>query len=611
MAEGELHSGRRSLRSTLVKSSAHNDWSLEVVVSIVLLVMSLACVSPDASLTCGEGTTQAGDECIATEVTAAPADTGESDDTSAPVVEEVCTDAADNDRDGYVDCADQDCADHASCDADADGYSRLSGDCDDQDAAVSPVGQDGLMADRDCDGMPAAGTLELAEHIFLGERARDWAGYWVATAGDVDGDGLDDVLVGAYDVDTTGESAGAAYLILGKSLVSGGALSLSSADYILQGEEAGDWAGFVAESGDVDGDGLDDLLISAYGAADKGPLTGAVYVVLARSLGSESVIDLEDADYKIIGESNDDYSGYALGSGDVDGDGFDDILIGASGHDAGGVNAGAAYVVLASSLGSESVVELSDADHKLIGESPDSWAGYSLASAGDVDGDGRDDIVLGADDDDGGWQAHAAYLIYASTLDGVPTLELAAADHKFRGETGYDYASQVSSAGDVDGDGRDDLIIGAAGQDSGGSLSGAAYVILASSLGASSAFDLSDADYILIGERPGDYAGAVVSDAGDVDGDGLGDVMVGALHYEGQFSEQGAAYVVLGSQLGTNPEVYLSDAAHQLLGSGPDDYAGVSVAGAGDVDGDGLDDVILGGYRGPNWTGVAYLVTGG
>lgn len=565
-------------------------------------------------LTCGDGTTEEDGECVSVEVppedhsdTSPPSD----DDTSPPADVEVCNDAADNDGDGYVDCADQDCAEHAACDEDGDGYSQLTGDCDDRDAAVSPAGQDGLMADRDCDGLPATGNLSMAEQIFLGESPEDWAGYWVAAAGDVDGDGLDDVLVGAYDVDTTGASAGAAYLLLGKNLVRGSELSLSEADYTFHGEEAGDWAGFVTESGDIDGDGLDDLLISAYGAADKGPLTGAVYVILASSLGTDSVIDLSTADYTIIGESSDDYSGYALGSGDVDGDGYDKILIGASGHDFGGTNAGAAYVVLASSLGSESVLELGEADHKLIGESPDSWAGYSISSAGDVDGDGRDDLLIGADDDDGGPQAHAAYLVYGSTLDGVPTLELNAADHKFLGEVSYDYASQVSGAGDVDGDGLDDIIIGAAGQDNGGSRAGAAYVVLASSLGSASVYDLADADYTLIGERPGDQAGSVVSDAGDVDGDGLGDVIVGALFYDGQSSTQGKAYVVLGSQLDAYPDVALSDAAHPLLGNGTDDYAGASVAGAGDVDGDGLNDVILGGYRGPSWCGVAYLVTGG
>ncbi len=574
---------------------------------IVLIAANLACAPSTTPLTCGEGTVKIDGECVSADPDTAP-------DTSTPAEDEVCTDEADNDGDGFIDCDDQDCISHTACDEDGDGYSALAGDCDDQDAAVSPEGQDGLIADRDCDGQPASGTLSLAEYAFLGENPGDYAAYWVATAGDVDGDGLDDILMGAYDEDTGGPGAGAVYLVLGSSLDSSGERSLAEADYKFVGEDAGDWAGIMVESGDIDGDGRDDLLIGAYGDADHGPITGAVYVVLASSLGAELTIDLSDADYKLVGEDRNDFAGYAVASADVDGDGLDDILVGASGEDTGGANAGAAYVVLASSLDEASAIDLAEADYKFIGENPDSWAGYQLASAGDVDGDGREDIILGADDDDGGVEAHAAYLILASSLETLvsgSTNSLAVADTKFVGETVWDWASQISSAGDVDGDGLDDLIIGAAGRDDAGVQSGAAYVVLGSSLGAEPFFDLSNADYKLVGEQPGAWAGAVVSDAGDVDGDGLADVLVGAYYYDGDHSYQGAAYVVLGSQLGTDRELSLSEAAHRLAGAGEDDYAGQTVAGAGDVDGDGLGDIIVGGWRGPDWTGIGYLVTGG
>ncbi len=581
---------------------------------IAPLTLLLACDSSRDLLTCGEGTREEAGECVPVSVDPGSDTADSNSDTATPPEGEICNDEADNDGDGYIDCADQDCSAHEHCDEDEDGYSVLEGDCDDRNAAVSPAGQDGLIADRDCDGQPAAGTLSLAEYTFLGENSEDYAGYWVATAGDVDGDGLEDVLIGAYDADTTGQGAGTVYLLLGGNLGSAGERSLATADYLFGGEDAGDWAGIMVESADVDGDGRDDILIGAYGDKDHGVLTGAAYVFLASSLGAEPDIDLEQADYKFIGESGHDFAGYAVAGADVDGDGLDDVLIGASGHDAGGVDAGAVYVLLASSLGEESVIDLAQADYKLIGENPDSWAGYQVSSAGDVDGDGRDDILLGADDDTGGWQAHAAYLVLASTLEPLgagTTTSLEMADYKFVGESSYDWASQISGAGDVDGDGLDDLIIGAAGRDDGGYQSGAAYVVLASSLGVESLFDLAQADYKLVGEHPGSWAGAVVSDAGDVDGDGLADVLIGALYHEGNYAQQGAAYVVLGSQLGIFPELELSEAAHRLVGVGQDDFAGCALAGAGDVDGDGLDDVIVGGYRGPDWTGVTYLVTGG
>ncbi len=236
---------------------------------------------------------------------------------------------------------------------------------------------------------------DLAKYKFVGENPGDYAGYWVSSAGDVDGDGLHDVLVGAYDDD--GSSPGAAYLILGKSLGARGTFDISQADYKIVGEEAGDWAGFVVSSGNLDGDGLDDILVGAYGVDDKGPITGAAYVILASSLGSNATIDLSQADYKLTGENPGDYAGATVANaGDVDGDGLDDVLVGALHYSSQYSNQGAAYIVLGSSLGISRNIDLSQADYKLVGDSADEYAGVSVSSAGDVNGDGLDDVVLGA-----------------------------------------------------------------------------------------------------------------------------------------------------------------------------------------------------------------------
>ena len=569
---------------------------------LILLLLTCHC-STNKALECGLGTVEENGECIV-----------ENSSTTVPSQDELieyCDDGEDNDADGYIDCEDQDCEAASSCDADGDGFTVLAGDCNDQNPNIGPHGTDGLIADRNCDGSPAEGSLEMAEYTFLGESPDDYAGYWVASAGDVDGDGLDDILTGAYDDDDMGSNAGAAYLILGKSLQEHGTFGISNADYKIVGENAGDWAGFVVDGGDVDGDGLDDILIGAYGVADKGPITGAAYLLLGTSFGSEKIIYLSQADYKFTGEGADDYAGYALTiPGDVDGDNKSDILIGASGQDEGGLNSGAGYLILASSLGAESQIELSQADYKFIGEAPDSWAGYSISGAGDVDGDGLTDILLGADGDDGGTESHVSYLVLANSLGQNSTIYLSQADYKFIGEESYDYASQVSSAGDVDGDGLDDIIIGAAGHDNGGSGAGAAYIILASSLGMYSEISLAQADYRLIGENPYDYAGSTVANAGDIDGDGLDDILVGALDYHAHFPYQGAAYVVLGNQLQMYRDLQLSQAKYRLRGN-ERDYAGVAVSSAGDIDGDGFDDILIGGYGGPDWNGVMFVVTGG
>src|SRR6185436_7779455 len=165
----------------------------------------------------------------------------------------------------------------------------------------------------------------------------------------------------------------------------------------------------------------------------------------------------------------------------------------------------------------------------------------------------------------------------------------------------------VADAGDVDGDGQDDLLIGARGNESTLYRQGAAYLVLGPATGT---VDLAMADAKLSGELWEDMAGQPVSGAGDVDGDGLDDVLVGALHNDSNGTDSGAAYLVLGP---IPRDVSLTRADATLIGEREYDYAGFSVSDAGDVDGDGHDDVLVGaplnGEKGPA-AGAAYLVLG-
>ncbi len=389
--------------------------------------------------------------------------------------------------------------------------------------------------------------------------------------------------------------------------------SLADADYAFIGEAAEDTAGYsVSNAGDVDGDGLDDLLIGAHANDDGGSNTGKAYLVLGASLGADTVIDLADADYAFLGEEDVDYAGQSVASaGDVDGDGLDDFLVGALYNNDGGPDAGKAYLVLGASLGADTEIDLSDADYAFIGEAGDDRAGIFLSSAGDVDGDGLDDLLFGAHrNDDGGWDAGKAYLVLGASLGATAEIDLSDADYAFIGEEAYDYARFVSSAGDVDGDGLDDILVSAHSNDDGGADAGKVYLVLGASLGADREIDLRNADYAFIGETKNDYAGIAVAGAGDVDGDGLDDFVISAQNNDDGGTDAGKVYLVLGASLGMGSEIPLEEADYAFTGENERDYARF-VSGAGDVNGDGLGDFMIGAYEnddGGTSAGKTYLL---
>ncbi|MBT3224672.1 MAG: hypothetical protein HN348_36865, partial [Proteobacteria bacterium] len=298
---------------------------------------------------------------------------------------------------------------------------------------------------------------------------------------------------------------------------------------------------YLSSAGDVNGDGFDDLLIGAPGAFD----TGAAYLVLGSASGVSSR-SLGQSDAIFLGEADDDEAGISVsGAGDVDGDGFDDIVVGALQHKETGKQAGAAYVVLGSDQLGE--VELSNADAKLLGESPQDWAGETVSGTGDVNGDGYADFLVGAPGEStAGEEAGMVYLLMGSASD-VPQMSLVNANAKLSGEDGWDSAGMaIAGAGDVNGDGLDDLLIGAPFVISVTVESGAAYVVLGSVAGVPS-MSLSEADAKLSGDGWWQGAGCAVSGMIDVNNDGFSDVLVGATGDVSAGDEAGAAYLVLGS----------------------------------------------------------------
>ncbi len=263
---------------------------------------------------------------------------------------------------------------------------------------------------------PVHGTssLEDADTVLTGVNQGDYSGCAVACAGDVNGDGLDDLLVGAYlhgEDDSMDEDRGMVHLVL--SPVEG-EFSLADADASLLGEYAWDLAGTaVAGAGDLDGDGLADFLVGAPKDvhADNGHI-GRAYAILGIPSGE---VGLSSAEILFIGAEDYDETGSAVAcAGDVDGDGTLDVVIGASRIYHDGEPTGGAYIVLAPEPGS---YDLADPDIRLLGDSvkgSGGEAGHSVTSAGDMDGDGRDDILLGAPDNSA--SAHSAGTVYLVSI---------------------------------------------------------------------------------------------------------------------------------------------------------------------------------------------------
>lgn len=465
------------------------------------------------------------------------------------------------------------------------GYATNDDDCDDGRLTVNPAAIEvcGDTVDNDCDGTEAvcgliSGTVELestADATFSGEAAADYAGYSVAFAGDANRDGNDDVLVGAPGNDEGGADAGKAYISY--SDVTGNN-PLGSVSVELLGATAGEAAGWsVAGAGDTDGDGRQDVVI---GAPKKSSATGAVYLVTSlysTTLGRTST--------NLTGESAGDDAGWSVSSaGDADDDGNDDVLVGAPYNDDGGVTAGKAYLL----YGSVSSSALSSADADFKGENAGDLAGATVASAGDIDGDGADDILIAAPWSDGGGSYSGRAYLFTGSPRG--TLSLSSADAVLTGDSAGDLAGgSLCGRGDLNGDGDDDVIIGADSNDDGGTNAGAAYVEYGPFSGN---IDLGSADVVLTGETAADHAGFSVAMAGDVDDDGEEDVMVGAYANDRGTTNSGTTYLLYGPFSAGTIDLSLADAF--LLVNEASASSSYSLAGNADADSNGQPDLLIG-----------------
>ena len=489
--------------------------------------------------------------------------------------------------------------------APSDGLSEVGGDCDDDDAEVNPDADEryGEGEDLDCDGDLTHGLAD-AHAVFMGASSSDQAGQSVLGDLDIDGDGAVDFVIGAWAADTGGGNSGSAYVQIGAAGVPAGEVTLSGIE--LYGESAGDGVGWsLASLGDLDDDGLDDLAVSAPGSSDGGSGAGSVYVATgAWMTEGESTLDLSLAQAILVGESAGDEAGRQLASADFDGDGIAELLVGAEGYDGGrgavyvvseldgevdlstsdavivgastsdalgpvatsdvdgdgvpdlllgapyadddGTQSGSAYLFVGPVTGELST---DDADLVLTGEAAYAYAGTFVGPAGDTDGDGLDDVLVGSPGSaSGSFAAGAGYLVSAATLAEYlgREISLGGADATFEGEGSGDSAGEGLATADVDGDGELDLAVGAPNEDGGATNGGAMYVVLGPHDGTT---QLSEAWIKVVSEDTSGQLGAMIAGIGDLDGDARDELVVGAVGDSTASSGAGAAWLLLGGEL--------------------------------------------------------------
>jgi hypothetical protein len=474
---------------------------------------------------------------------------------------------------------------------DPDDTGQTTDDTAPPDTPPEPLEGTLALTDADVVIQDASGTVEL--------------GSGVASAGDVNGDGQDDLLVASYTCDgglSTSWFPGCVHLFLGPVDSDRGP---ADAIATLQGPSDIAWAGYtMGAAGDVNGDGFGDLLIGGPGN-HKGQDDPQAAWLLHGPI--EASLSLDEADLILLPALDGDASGHVATGGDIDGDGMPDLAVGAPQDDQLDREAGAVYLLSATL---EGTVSLADASVTILSDSRTGHAGDAVSFLGDVDGDGVEDLAFGVPQE--GWAGQpgddvpgAAYLFHGPLAG---SYELDDADTRIAGE-GLDakVGRGVCGVGDTDGDGLAELAVGAELYSGSVEWSGAVAVFRDVT---GDTVQITDAELIIEGHEPRAWIGRYLANVDDVDGDGRPDLLIGSMFSNEPVDYGGRAFLFTDLQSGvldTSTATATFEAHESHL------YLGAAISGAGDQNGDGTPDLIMGtrDYENEGRNPGAYLFFGG
>ncbi len=525
-------------------------------------------------------------------------DCDDADSAINPAAPELCATTADDNCDGLTNDSTATDALAWYPDADQDGYGEPTApvmacsavgdmvadatDCDDTNADIRPGARDVCndSIDQDCDGAdrscPYSGEQDLmsAASTVTGVSSMDMVPISLAPVGDLDGDGQGDVALG---YSTSG------VCVLDHLGGLRGDHTLEDCDAVLTDDTISDHFGSAVSGGDANGDGSDDLLVTAY-VADVSAQNAGEVLIFSGPLGSTD-LHSADAGATLLGENASDGAGIDAILVDLDGDGVADVVTGAAENDDGGTEAGTVYVEYGPVTGT---VDLGSSDVLLAGAAGDHLG--SQFAPGDFDGDGRTDLAVGAC-----YESEVAYLAGGvSIFNFASPLAPVRAVHITGNSEGADFGAALDAA-DFDGSGKSDLVASAPEYGADFHKTGMVYVFNDPS---GPALMDSDADVMLEGDgtSSSDNAGALVGSAGDINGDGFADLMLTAPGHTQSGYGPGEGYLFYGPVSADLRSVNDADAwwFGDLAGSRRyGETEGHVHFGLGDLDGDGYDDFML------------------